>query len=271
MKKTLITPHNNLFTFNYKEIYKYRGLLWSLAWKDLRVKYAQTFIGFLWAIINPLFTLLILTFVFGVVVKVDTGEVPHVLYTIVGLCGWTYFSILLNEAGDAIISNQNMIQKIYFPRLVLPLSKAISGLIDLGITLVLVLVLMLWYGYLPSGNLIYLPLFILLAIVSGLAGGIWVSALTVRYRDFRFVTQFIVKLGLYATPVAYASTSVPESYRFLFNLNPLVGVVEGFRWSILGTPFYREGIYFSVILIFLLLVSGIFYFNKVERIMADII
>jgi len=271
MKKTIITPHNSFFNLNYKEIYNYRDLLWSLAWKDLRVKYAQTFIGFLWALINPLFTLLILTFVFGIVVDVNTGDTPHLLFTIVGLCGWTYFSTLLTEAGNSIVSHQNMIQKIYFPRLVLPLSKAITGLIDLGVTLMLVLLLMMVYGFTPSVNIIYLPLFIILAVLSGLAGGIWVSALSVRYRDFRFVSQFIVRLGLYATPVAYASTSVPEGYRLIFNLNPLVGIVEGFRWSILGTPPYLDGLYISIVIVFILLISGIIYFHKIEKIMADII
>jgi len=271
MKKTIITPSGSLFSNNLKEVYSYRGLLRSLAWKDLRVKYAQTFIGLLWALINPLFTLLILTFVFGIVVNVNTGDIPHILYTIAGLCGWTYFSELLTEAGNSIISNQNMVQKIYFPRLILPLSKALTGLVDLGITLILVLLIMVMYGYMPSSNIIYLPFFIILAIISGLAGGIWVSALTVRYRDFRFVTQFIVRLGLYATPVAYASTSVPESYRFLFNLNPLVGIVEGFRWSILGTPFYGGGLMISIVSVAILLVSGLLYFNKVEKVIADII
>ena len=242
MKKTVITPQSSSLYSKLIEVWEYRELLWVLSVKDIKVKYAQTFIGLLWAILNPILTLILLSFVFGIVADVDSGDIPHVLFTVVGLCGWTYFSALLSESGNSIVSNQNMIHKVYFPRLILPLSKALTCFLDLLINLFLVFIFLFILGYWPSLNIIYLPLFVILAIIIGLAGGVWVSALTVRYRDFRFVTQFIVRLSLYASPVAYASNSVPDTYKFWFNLNPLVGIIEGFRWSCLGTSFYRDGV-----------------------------
>ncbi len=270
-KKTIISSKPDSFWNTLGEVYSYRELLWSLALRDLKVKYAQTLIGFLWALINPLVTLLILSFVFGQIANVNTNGVPHQLFTIIGLLGWTYFSNLLIDSSDSLIQNQNMIQKIYFPKIILPLSKAISGLIDFLITLFLVIVFMFYYGVTPSGNILYFPFFLILAIFAGLAGGFWISALTVRYRDFRFIVNFLVRIGLYATPIAYASSSVPEKFQFIFNLNPLVGVIEGMRWCLLDMPTNFDGIYISVIVLTLVFITGLFYFNRVVKYIADII
>lgn len=271
MEKTIIKAESSSWLPDIGELYRYRQLLFSLAWRDIRVKYAQTYIGLTWAFINPIFNLLILSFVFGKVAQVETGGVPHVLFTIIGLSAWTYFSTLLNEAGTSIVGAQNMIKKIYFPRLVIPLSKAISGLVDFFITLLCLLVIMAYYQYYPSENVIWLPLFLILALLSGLAGGILISALSARYRDFSFVVPMISRIGLFATPVAYSASSVPDQYKLLYFLNPMAGVVEGFRWSLIGTSDPEPYMFISIGIMLSILVIGIIYFVRVDRVMADIL
>lgn len=277
MRKIIIEPYSNPLKINFSELFAYRELLWALAYRDLRVRYAQTFIGFLWAFMNPLLSLLILTFVFGVVAKVDIGTgydgqvIPHLLYTIVGLAGWTYFSEVFAQAGMSIINAQQMVQKIYFPRLVIPLSKAITGLVDLGVNILLIAILMLFFSYTPSPNIIFLPLFIMMAIISGLAAGIWMSALTIRFRDFQYITPMLLRIGMFITPISYPSSAVPENFRALFYLNPVAGIVEGLRWSLLGGTALNPYTYISFAVIFVFLLLGIIYFNKVEKVMPDII
>ena len=269
--KTIIKSKSNPFSIDFRELYQYRELLWSLALRDLKVKYAQTIVGFVWAIINPLLTMLLLTFVFGQVVQVDTEGIPHPVFTMIGLVAWTYFSSLVSDAGNSVLSNQNMIKKIYFPRLILPLSKAISGLVDFSISLGLLMVLMLYYGVVPSQNIIYIPIFIGLILLFGITAGLWISALTVRYRDVKFVIPFILQLGVYASPIAYAMSAVPKEYLFYFKLNPMVGVIEGFRWCLVGTSTPDDYIYWSILTVIVLFILGLFYFNKVEKVMADIL
>jgi lipopolysaccharide transport system permease protein len=277
MRKIIIEPYSNPLKINFTELLAYRELLWALAYRDLRVRYAQTFIGFLWAFMNPLLSLLILTFVFGVVAKIDIGsgydgqQIPHLLYTIVGLAGWTYFSEVFAQAGMSIISAQQMVQKIYFPRLVIPLSKAITGLVDLGVNLLLITILMIFFSYTPSPNFIFLPLFLIMAIISGLAAGIWMSALTIRFRDFQYITPMLLRIGMFITPISYPSSAVPENFRVLFYLNPVTGIVEGLRWCLLGGTDLNPYTYISFAVIFVFLLLGIIYFNKVEKVMPDII
>lgn len=242
-----------------------------MAWRDIRVKYAQTFLGLLWALLNPLFTLFILSFVFGTVVKVDSLGIPHLLFTMAGLVAWNYFSILTTEGAGSLLNNQNMIRKIYFPKLAIPFSKALSGLPDFLINLVLLLVLFIIYGKTPSSNIIYLPLFILLIMTLAIAGGIWISALSVRFRDFKFITPFLIQLGLYASPIAYPMSSVPEKYLALYQLNPIVGLINGFRWCLFDTPMMSGALWYSVLFIILALVFGLLYFSRVQSLMSDII
>ena len=270
-QKTIITSHNNSFWEKSKEILRYRELLWMLAWRDFRIKYAQSFLGFAWAFINPIVTLIILSFIFGTVAKVDTGDIPHILYTLAGLCGWTFFASLAGDAGRSILSAQDMVKKIYFPRLILPLSKVFTSLIDFGIVLICLAILMLIYWYPVTMNLIWLPFFIFLAILAGVASGIWISALTIRFRDFQHVMPLILRVGMYATPVAFPASAVPEKYQLLFFLNPLAGVVEGMRWSLLGIGEFPPYILLSTGVLLLLFISGWIYFNRVELVIADII
>ncbi len=272
-QRLIIEPNKSILNLNLKEVWNYRELLWTLTYRDLRIKYAQTAIGFTWAFINPVITILILSFVFGTVAKVGTGnsEIPHLLYTTAGMCGWTYFSSLLSQAGNSIIGAQGMVKKIYFPRLIIPLSKALTAFIDLLVVLFCIALLMLYYQILPASSLIYLPFFLGVAVISGLAGGIWMSALTVRYRDFVQITPLLLRVGMYATPIAFPASAVPEKYQLLFYLNPMAGVVEGVRWSILGGDPPSSYIYVSFAIILLFLIFGVFYFNNVQRKMADIL
>jgi lipopolysaccharide transport system permease protein len=268
-----IINNGNHFNFRSKirEVYQYKDLLWILAWRDYKVKYAQTALGFLWAILQPVATLVILVFIFGKVAKVDTGGVPHPIYTQSAMLAWTYFAFLLNQAGSSLIGAQNMIKKIYFPRLIIPLSKAVVGLIDFLISFILLVGLMLYYQFVPSSNIIYLPFFLILVVMAGLGVGIWVSALTIRFRDFNHLIPFVVQFGLYVSPIAYPVSNVPTNYLMFYYLNPIAGIIECVRWSIVGgeTPSFLVLISLGVVLF--LFFSSVWYFNKVEKVMADIV
>jgi len=261
--------------FDLKELLHYKDLFYILAYRDLRVRYAQTFLGLFWAFLQPLATLTIFTVVFGRAVKVDTGGIPYPLFAICGMAAWTYFAFVMKESGNSIIGAQGMVKKIYFPRLVVPLSKAVVGFVDFGIALLFVVGLLVYFGYAPSVNIVYLPIFILLTIVSALSVGIWLSALTIRYRDFQHVVPFLVQFGLYATPTAYPASAVidnlPKWATIVYYMNPMAGVIEGFRWSILGGAAPSPYAYLSFALVGILFVSGLLYFKKIEDIMADIV
>jgi len=271
MQQTIIKGGSKSLNLNLKELVQYKDLLFTLAMRDFRVRYAQTFLGLVWAVFQPLITLLVFILVFGKTIKVNTGNVPYPLFALAGMCSWTYFANVMSSAGNSIIGAQGMIQKIYFPRLIIPLSKAMVGLIDLVIVLVMFFVLMIIYQYPLSPNIIFLPLFLLISIISSLAVGIWLSALTIRYRDFQFIVPFMVQFGMYATPIAYPVSMIDKKYAFIFYLNPMTGVVQGFRWSLLGTEAPNYLSYISFAFILLLFISSLFYFKKTERIMADIV
>lgn len=236
------------------------------------MRYAQTTIGLLWALLQPVVTLLILSLVFGRFVGVET-EVPHMLFTMSGMAIWTYFSFVMSNAGSSIIANQGMVKKIYFPRLIIPLSKAAVGLIDLAISLLIMIALMIWYGVAPSSNVFFAPLFILMGMIAALAVGIWLSALTVRFRDFQHIVPFMVQIGLYITPIAYpadfAMQQLPKWAATLYYLNPMAGVVQGFRWSLFGGEAPGSLMWISFAMILAIFISGLFYFKKVEDEMAD--
>ena len=257
---------------DFKELYRYKDLFITLTWRDFKVRYAQTTIGLLWALIQPVITLLILSLVFGKFVGVKT-DVPYLLFAMTGLTVWTYFSFVISNAGSSIIASQGMIKKIYFPRLIIPLSKAAVGLIDLGISLVIMICLMFYYGIVPSSNVWLAPVFLFFGMLAALAVGIWLSAITVRYRDFQHVVPFMVQIGLYITPIAYpadfAMQQLPKWAATVYYLNPIAGVVQGFRWSIFGGEAPGSLMYVSFVMILFLFISGLFYFKKVEGDMAD--
>jgi len=271
--KTIIDANKKSIFPNFKELLRYKDLFRTLAWRDFRVRYAQTTVGFLWAIIQPLVTLIILNLVFGRFAEVDTGDTPHILFTIAGLSIWTYFSFVMTNSGSSIIQSQGMIKKIYFPRLVVPLSKAVVGLIDLGITLLILTVLMIYFGVVPSVNIWAAPLFIIMGMISALAVGIWLSALTVRYRDFQHIVPFMVQLGLYITPVAYpvaeAAKKLPNWIMTVYYLNPMAGIVDGFRWSLFGGEAPSDMMFISFATVAVLLFTGLLYFRRIEDSIAD--
>jgi lipopolysaccharide transport system permease protein len=258
--------------FDIKELFLYKDLFYTLAYREYRVRYAQTFLGFFWAFLQPAATLLIFTFVFGRALKIDTAGIPYPVFALTGMVAWTYFSFVVSQAGRALINSQSMIQKIYFPRIILPLSQAMVGLVDFAITFLLLLAAMLYYGVAPSSHIWYLPLFLIMAILASLAIGIWISALTIRFRDIMHVIPFLIQIGLYATPVAYPASFVPEKYQLLYySLNPMVGVVEGFRWCMIGQGSIHRYSFISMGIMLILFFTALIYFKKVERIMADII
>jgi lipopolysaccharide transport system permease protein len=272
MQTKIIDAEKNGTIINFKELYKYRDLFLTLSWRDFRVRYAQTSIGLLWALLQPVITLLILSLVFGRFIGVTT-PVPHIVFTVAGMSVWTYFSYVMTNSGNSIIVSQEMVKKIYFPRLIIPLSKAVVGLIDLGITLLILIGLMIYYGIAPSPNFWMAPFFILVGMIAALGAGIWLSALTVRYRDFQHVVPFLVQIGLYITPIAYpaafATQKLPKWAATLYYLNPMAGVVQGFRWSLFGGTPPGSLFFVSLVMVFILFISGLFYFRKIEDDMAD--
>lgn len=275
MARIVVDANKGSISLNLKELFSYRDLFLILAWRDLRVRYAQTFLGLSWAILQPLITLIIFTLVFGRFVRVDTGGFPYPVFALCGMVAWTYFAFVMSQSGTSIIGAQEMIKKIYFPRLVIPLSKAVVGLVDFLIAFLLLFLLLIYYRVPVSENVFMLPVFLFLMVLSSLAAGIWLSALSIRFRDFQHIIPFLVQVGLYVTPIAYSGevviSTLPDWAVVLFYLNPLAGVVEGFRWSILGQGSLHAVSYISFVAVGILFLTGLLYFKRVERIMADIV
>jgi lipopolysaccharide transport system permease protein len=257
----------------WRDLLRYRELFYFLAWRDILVRYKQTVIGLAWAVLRPLLTMIILTVVFGKLAKMPSGEVPYAILVFSGILPWQFFATALSESGNSLVSNAGMISKIYFPRLVLPASSVITSLADFLVSAAIMAALMAWYGYLPSANIVCLPLFIGMAFAMALGAGLWIAALMVRYRDFRFIVPFIVQFGLYISPVGFYSNVVPEQWRLLYSLNPMAGVIDGFRWAILGGQhtIYLPGFVLSLGVLSALVGSGMWYFRKTEKGFADII
>lgn len=269
----LIKSDSNLWT-DIKEIKNYKDLFFSLTYRDFKVRYAQTSIGFLWAILQPIATLLILTLVFGKFIGVDT-DIPHILFTITGTSLWSYFSFVIINAGNSIIQNQNMVKKIYFPRVILPISKSIVGLIDLFISLIILAVIMIILETPLSKNFLFSIIFILFSIICSLSIGILVCSFSVKYRDLQHVIPFVTQIGLYLTPIAYpaefALKNLPSWAQNIYYLNPMTGIIEGFRWSIFGTTPPNNMIYISFFVVLVLFLTSVYYFNKVNGKIADYI
>jgi lipopolysaccharide transport system permease protein len=257
----------------WRDLWRYRELFYFLAWRDILVRYKQTAIGVLWSLIRPLITMIIFTIIFGRLAKMDSDGVPYPLLVFCGMLPWQFFANAFSEAGNSLITNSNLVSKIYFPRLIVPSGAVVVGFIDFLISALFLAILMIWYGVLPDWRVVALPLFVLLAIAASLGGGFLIAAFMVKYRDFRVIVPFLVQFGLYVSPVGFSSSVVPEKWRLLYSLNPMVGVIDGFRWSLLRgqTDLNPTGILLSATLVFALLVLGIWYFRKVERTFADII
>lgn len=255
----------------WRDLWRYRELFYFLAWRDFIIRYKQTFVGVLWALIRPVLTMLILTMV-GKFGNQLTGGVPRPLFYLCGLLPWQFFSTTLSESSISFVYNANLVSKIYFPRLVVPASSVIVSFIDFAITAGLLLLLMCYYRLVPPQTIVFLPFFVLLVFAASLGAGLWTAALTVKYRDFRFVVPFIIQFGLYAS-VMLQTSKVPEKWRLLYSLNPIIGIIDGFRWCILGgdNVIYWPGLVASVVGVVFMMVTGLWYFRKIERILADII
>jgi lipopolysaccharide transport system permease protein len=257
----------------WRDLWRYRELFYFLAWRDLLVRYKQTVVGVAWSLIRPFLTMIVLTVVFGKFGRMPSGGVPYPILVFCGLLPWQFFSTALSESGNSLVSNANLISKVYFPRLVVPASSIITSFVDFIISALFLVLLMIWYQFAPSPHILLLPLFVMLAFAASLAAGLWIAALMVEYRDFRFIVPFIVQFGLYISPVGFYSGVVPEKWRLLYSLNPMVGVIDGFRWAVLGgkQAIYLPGLILSMLGVVLLLLTGIWYFRKTERTFADVI
>jgi lipopolysaccharide transport system permease protein len=266
-----ISPPKKWIPVNLRELWNYRELLYSFTWRDVKIRYKQTALGFLWAIIQPLFMMLIFTVFFGRLAKIPSDGIPYPLFVLAALLPWTLFAEGITRSTSSMITNANIMTKVYFPRLIMPLSGILSPLVDFVFSFSILIVMMAWFGFIPTLNIVFLPLFILLALATSLGIGLWLSALNVQYRDFQYTIPFLIQLGLFASPVVYPASLVPESVRFLYGLNPMAGVIEGFRWALLGTEMPGAMILVSVGMVVILLVSGAFYFRKMEQYYADVV
>lgn len=258
----------------WRDLWRYRELFYILAWRDLAVRYKQTVIGVAWALIRPLLTMIMFTIVFGKIAKLPApGDVPYALLVFVAMLPWQFFSAGLSEASGSLVGNANLISKVYFPRLIIPAASVITSFVDFLVSFVILAGLMAWYQYWPDWRILALPLFVLLAFGAAIGMGVWLCALNVKYRDFRYVIPFVIQLGLYVSPVGFSSTIVPEQWRLLYSLNPMVGVIEGFRWALLRgtTPLDISALVLSVVTVALILGSGLWYFRQTEKGFADVI
>jgi lipopolysaccharide transport system permease protein len=258
----------------WRDLWRYRELFYFLAWRDILVRYKQTAIGIAWALVRPFLTMLVFTFIFSRVAKLPApGSVPYALLVFAAMLPWQFFSTALSEASNSLIGNSNLISKVYFPRLIVPAGSVITSFVDFLITLGLMAGMMVWYGFLPDWRLLTLPLFMALAFGSAFGAGLWLCALNVRYRDFRYIVPFIVQFGLYLSPVGFSSNIVPEGMRLIYALNPMVGVIDGFRWALLRgqSPLAGYAIIASILVTSVLCLSGIWYFRRTEKTFADII
>lgn len=272
-RRTLIIEAGRTERHYWKDLWRYRELFYFLAWRDILVRYKQTVIGIAWALLRPLLTMLVFTLVFSKLAKLPSEGVPYPILVFAALLPWQFFSNAFTEAGNSLIGNANLISKVYFPRLIIPVSAVMVSFIDFLISGAILIGLMVWYGFIPDERIFALPLFIAMAVAAVMGAGLWIAALNVKYRDFRYIIPFVVQFGLYVSPVGFSSAIVPEQWRLIYSINPIVGVIDGFRWAILGgdTQLYQPGFWLSLGLIVLLLLTGIFYFRKTERSFADMI
>ena len=269
---TMISPAHGWIPLNLSELWEHRELLYFLVWRDVKVRYKQTVLGVAWAVIQPLFAMIIFSIFFGRLAKMPSDGIPYPVFAYCGLLPWQLFAHAITESGNSLVGSQNLITKVYFPRLVIPLAAVLAGVIDFGIAFIILLILMAVFHVAPTAAIVTLPLFVILALATALAAGLWLSALNVQYRDVRYTIPFLTQFWLFATPVAYPSSLVPGPWRALYGLNPMAGVIEGFRWSLLGHARSPSSmLVVSVVMVGLLLIGGLVYFRRVERTFADVV
>ena len=267
-----IEPSKGWVPLNLDELIAYHELLYFLIWRNIKIRYKQTVLGAAWAVIQPFFTMVVFSIFFGRLAHISSGDVPYPIFAYAALVPWVYFANALTQASNSVLEHERMITKIYFPRLLLPLSATLSGLLDFVIAFVILILMMIWYNRLPTVYIWLVPFFLLMATLTALGVGLWLAALNVKYRDVRYVIPFLVQFWLFATPIAYASSLVPERWRALYGLNPMVGVVEGFRWALLGSPpVSMQMMVVSLVTVVIVLLSGLYYFRRMEDTFADVV
>lgn len=269
---TLIRPMQGWVTVNFRELWEYRDLLRLLAWRDIRVRYKQTALGVSWAVFQPVLTMAVFSLFFGRLAKVPSDGLPYPLFAFAALVPWTFFSATLTQASNSLVGNSNLIKKVYFPRLVVPMSCSVSALVDMAIAFAVLLIFMGGYRIAPTLNVLWLPALVVLALITALGSGLWLAALNVKYRDVRYIAPFLMQFWMLATPIAYPSSLLSPTWRTVYGLNPMVGVVEGFRWALLGNgPAPGPVVAVSAVVAVILLFSGLFYFRRMESTFADVI
>lgn len=268
---TIIRPLKGWMPVDLKELWAYHELIYTFAARDIKVRYKQTALGATWAIIQPLFTMVVFTIFFGGLAKIPSEGIPYPIFSYSALLPWTLFAEGITRSTSSMITNANIMTKVFFPRMILPMSGTLSPVVDFAVAFVILIGMIFYYGFVPTTNIIWLPAFILLALASSLGVGLWLSALNVQYRDFQYTVPFIIQIWLYASPVVYPSSLVPEKYRLIYGLNPMAGVIEGFRWSLLGTEPPSSMIFVSILMVVVILISGAYYFKRMEKIFADVV
>lgn len=267
-----IAPSKGWSAPNLREAWGYRELLYFLMWRDVQVRYKQTIFGVAWAVIQPFFAMVVFSVVFGRLAKIPSEGAPYPVFSYAALVPWTFFANGLTQASNSLVGSAQLLQKVYFPRLIIPVASVLGGLVDFTPAFVVLLGMMLYYGFVPTVNVLFIPLFLVLSVVTSLGMGLWLSALNVQFRDVRHAVPFLVQLWLFATPVAYPSSLLPESWRIVYGINPMVAVVEGFRWTLLGTPIAPGPmILVSTVVALALLGSGALYFHRMEKLFADVV
>lgn len=268
---TIIQPDTGWQLIDFRELFRYRDLAYTLVWRDITVQYAQTILGFAWAIITPLVQIVIFTIVFGKVAKIPTDGVPYVLFATAGIIPWTYMSTVMLQSSQSLVTNHNMLGKIYFPRLLYPLTPVFSKMLNFAISLTVLVVIMVYYRVDPTPQLLYLPVFILMMMMVPAGIGMLMSAMAIRFRDVRFAMQYFMQMLMYTAPIVYSASTIPENYRLLYSLNPIVGVIEGYRACLLGTEIPWQFILPGMVTAVALLVVGALYFKRIERIFVDVL
>ena len=267
-----IDPPSGWTSIGFRELWDYRELLYFLTWRDVKVRYKQTALGAAWAIIQPLFMMLVFSLFFGKLAGIKSDGIPYPIFTFCALLPWQLFAHALTESSNSLVANERLITKVYFPRLVVPIAAVLGGLVDFAVAFAILLLMMFYYGIVPTWAIVTLPGFILLAVLTALGVGLWLSALNVKYRDVRYTINFLIQFWLFATPVAYPSSIVPEKWRALYGLNPMAGVVEGFRWALLGKHEAPGAmLWVSVAAVIAILIGGLYYFRRMEQQFADVV
>jgi lipopolysaccharide transport system permease protein len=268
----MLEPPRGWLNLRLRELWEFRELLFFLIWRDIKVRYKQTLLGATWAVLQPLMTMIIFSIIFGKLGKLPSNGIPYPVFTFAALLPWQLFSRALSDASISLIGNQNMVTKIYFPRIFLPSASVLGGLLDFGISFIILLILMFFYDIPITWAILTVPLFLALCLLTALAVGLWLSALNVRYRDVKYITPFLLQFWMYASPVAYSSSLIPEQWRFLYGLNPMAGVVEGFRWALLGQPISVSSFLpISILAVGLLFITSLIYFQRMELTFADVV